>query len=160
MSEFFEQENEQGNQDSNGVKQLRQQYEAMKQEVARLQADARKRQVEDLLPAGVNRKVASLYQGEPDGFKDWFEANKDLFAAQAPASAEQEKTEAPATTGSPNIEDQVRAAMERTGEGETGTMDPSAFASELEKANSVFAKHGTDFEGAIAELQGRATYGF
>ncbi len=156
MSDFFEDENQQD--ESQGIKSLREAYKKATERLEQLEADARKRAVADLIPAGYDKGIANMYQGKPEEFQTWFENNKGLFVSQA-TSATAPVVEEPKQTGQPSIDPQTQAAMERLGEGETGAREFSGFDGDLEKLAQTFDKHGTNYMAAAAEWQGQ-TYGF
>jgi hypothetical protein len=148
--QFFEQENTQQG-ESAGIKSLREAYERQARELAELKADARKRQVEDLLPPGVNKKVASLYQGEPDKFPEWFEANKDLFGAPSQEQPKQPEPQTQESDDSDEIPQDWKQSMQRVTEGESGTSDPTASAGDLAKLDAFMKQYGNNaYEGLNA----------
>jgi len=125
------------------AKRVAEENKALQERLAKLEQRERTRAVEDLLPTGVNKKVAQLYQGEPEGFTQWYEAYKDAFGG----STEQQTQSAPQVDESDDtdeVDPAWRQSMQRITEGETGTQDATASAGDLAKLEAFMKQYGND----------------
>lgn len=157
MSDPFWQDDQNQQNETPGMKSLREAYDKLKgtnseltERLAALETDARKRTVASFLPAGVNPKVAdfipSTVEAKAESVKAWLEQYADVFTPTSNPPGEPGENPAgdpPATGNLPELPAEWVAAMQRISGGETGAAEMTRFAGELERAKKVADEVGS-----------------